>query len=274
MGGDRTILAASLISFGALLMFCGTVRAEFVNGVERFDGTVLDSLNWEAFNNNNGGTIAQDDKLTIQTSANNQQVNYTTRNVAVGVGEQVHVQIMINLIGGFGHLWLTSNSAGTLFTTAFDSYWVEMGFGITSGTTATATVFAGGNGSGISKTNQVSFTNAFQTPHILEFARLSSTSMRCNVYSGGGDLLDSQVATVAEYLSPLYISLTSTNASQTDFDNVAVGAITVPEPGALALPTMVWAAWIGGVRRRQLKRDRGIKRAPPPQRQPSKSALH
>jgi hypothetical protein len=252
--GSGSCVVARVLALLVLLTPAAAARADFFEGIERFNGTTRDTLAWEEYNNASGGTLTQNDKITIQQNANNQFVDYTTRSVAVPVGGRVRAQATQNILGGYAQLFLTINSAGRSAPTPFDSYWIELQLLTTTGTTASSAVFAGGDQSGSHKGSAGAFAgDGLGDPFVLELARPSSTTVRATLFDGNGNPLlpGGLLAVVNDHPDPLYISLSSHLVTQTDWDNVEV----VPEP-TVSMPLVVAATYLA-LRRRHRGGRRG-----------------
>src|SRR5438874_4102391 len=95
----------------ALCIAVSCARGAFVNGVERFDGTVKDLNTWEQYPS--GGTgITQNDALFISGASS--YSDYTTRSLKVGIGQRITAEIALTVPYESGtdyvaELFLTSN---------------------------------------------------------------------------------------------------------------------------------------------------------------------
>ncbi|MFH1371763.1 MAG: PEP-CTERM sorting domain-containing protein [Planctomycetota bacterium] len=206
--------------------FCQSSKAEFVGNVERFDGTVKDTITWSEYLLNPGPSrITQNDAVTFDGST-----DYCTNTITVGVGQIVQVDVtnvtdLSDSLGIFG-LSLSGHNDGAssgnylrmacVYNSSSDSWSLiaqhEMPVGGTAnyffGTTATPT-----------------FGTA---PLVLEVERVSETMAYCRAYQGG--LLGQRSITFTGVPEQLYIRLENSSFTTT-FDNVTI----IPEPATLLL---------------------------------------
>src|SRR5947207_1856780 len=103
-----------LVAFLSLSTTC--LAAFDSNRIEHLSGTAFDSTTWESYPSPPPPLIfAQNDGITIKSyySADN-AADYTTRSVAVGVGEGIRVAFTIHPTPGTSTtntwIWLTTNS--------------------------------------------------------------------------------------------------------------------------------------------------------------------
>ena len=205
--------------------FCQSLKAEFVNNVETFDGTVKDTVTWSELLLNPGPSrITQNDAVTFEG-----YTEYCTNTLTVGVGQTVRVDVLnASDLGSFGMfaLSLSSHNAALgsgdflrmscLYNDGPDNWSLigqhEMPVGGTVnsffGTTATPT---------------------FSTdPLVLEVDRVSETYAYYRAYQGG--LIGQTALTFTDVPEQLYIRLEN-SGSTTTFDNVTI----IPEPSTLLL---------------------------------------
>src|SRR5437773_2377401 len=74
-----------------LLSTAAVARAAFVDGVERFDGTVKDLTTWEQYPASGAG-ITQNNALSITLAGYR---DYTTRTTKVGIGQRVTAEVTV-----------------------------------------------------------------------------------------------------------------------------------------------------------------------------------
>jgi hypothetical protein len=108
----------------ALLFMTEAARAEFVNGVERFDGNVLDSSTWVP---SSPTGFTQNDALTISNST----VSLTAKNFTLPIGQGVRAKVLMRPpISGYedSFLYLSDRSAGLSSKVEFtDQHYVGVG---------------------------------------------------------------------------------------------------------------------------------------------------
>lgn len=211
--------------------------AVFVNGVERFDGTVKDTTTWEEYAKY-GSVVSQDNQLILDAVPSN-TMDYTTKNVMVGIGETISVELISHPEGvAESILYLTTNSEGTNVFTAIDShylyieysYWPPLDeFHFVAG--------SGGSGSG----GGIVFDKDTPppspgNPYILQIERTSSTSAIFSAFTSDMTLIGSQFLPFTDVPDRLFISLSTWSelGNPAIFDNVTI----IPEPATLLLLTM------------------------------------
>jgi len=226
--------------------------AAFVNGIESFDGTVKDTTTWEEYTKW-GNPIYQDDKLFLENSS----MDYTTKDITVGVGDIVRVELCSHPETTDGVtrsvLNLTNNSEGTNNSTYWDSRFLfiylqfspsvdEFGFSVGEGSSG------GSSGAYIGPETP---PPSIENPYILEIERTSSTTARFSAYYSDMTLIDSYHTSFFRYDVPvpdeLFISLSffsSVYSSGAVFDNVTI----VPEP------TTFFLLGLGGLMLRRKRR--------------------
>jgi hypothetical protein len=124
--------SAGCIALLLSTLFASHASAGFVNGIETFDGTKLDLKTWELFVSpfsTTPATASQNNALMLDASSLGQQVDYTTRSVAVPVGGSVRADV--TYLGGANNggrvsLFLTTNSNDAQNTTTSDSRWLQL----------------------------------------------------------------------------------------------------------------------------------------------------
>jgi hypothetical protein len=229
------------------------VEAAFINGVERFDGLVRDSLTWEEYidpfqrpliTQNDALTISVPDPFAIATWA-----DVTTRTLTVGVGGMVRVDVRANDVPVATtelFLALTTNSRGSQAKTVLDSAGARVRIRI-----APSVVFppfdCGSFASGAFR--GVFFGEAKpirpQEYYTLQLERLTPSSVRCSAWETDSSLaLGSTTFDVPGLPENLYISFgddISFEGFSVSFDNVAI-----PEPdrtAAIFAATLLYRFW-------------------------------
>jgi hypothetical protein len=249
------LIQASFIVLG--IWFCATwfcitdARANFVNGVETFNGTVKDTTTWEAYDPL--GILTQNGKITINAIQHPEyfeDADLTTRLLRIGVGGFVQADVTVHSKvvtpdasqspADSAYLILTNNSAGTGDFTLFDTYYLsnsENFFSFNSTSFFTGGYHSNGGGQGIGYGGTPTFDVTYQ----LRIDRLSATSVK---FTQNGS---SVTQTVPSNSAPLFVSLAASEVVA-DFDNIVVGGNVVPEP-AMGLSCV--AITIGVARRRR-----------------------
>ena len=210
-------------------------RAAFVGGVETFDGTTLDTATWQPFTQP-VADITQDGRLVLSRDRAG-RVDYVTRDVTVGIGEGVRVDIEILDGADAGsvqaELYLTDNSAGDTAQTFSDSR--NLAFYYSSGRRA----FLGRENS--SGTGSIIGFGTEPALFTLEIIRTAADAVCFGAYREDGELIGTQTVTLErDFPDELFIGVGIGNTGATvAFDNVTI----LPSPatgvllglGALAL---------------------------------------
>lgn len=208
-----------------VVLFCQSSKAEFINNVETFDGTVKDTITWSEILLNPGPSrITQNDVVTFDG-----YTNYCTNTITVGVGETVRVDVLnVTDLDSFGMFALSlsdnNDSVGSgdylrmscMYNSGPDNWSLigqhEMPVGGTLnsffGTTSTPTFLT--------------------APLVLEVDRVSETLAYYRAYQGG--LIGQTSLTFTDVPEQLYIRLENSSFTTT-FDNVTI----IPEPATLLL---------------------------------------
>ena len=219
--GAMVLLAFMTISFQYAL-------AAFVDGVERFDGTVKDTATWEEFTTVPGCSVSQDDRLIFKTGFGSDSIDYTTKNVTVGIGELVTVELFPTEGAGHALMYLTNNSSGhythmdSAHMSILYSHIEPYGF-YDFGASA---VFPGGWVSDMFAADIPRLSLA--DPFILQIERTSRTSATFSAFNSDMSLIGSTGLSFTDMPDDLYISLGAVGGSggPVAFDNVTI----VPEP--------------------------------------------
>jgi len=245
----RASMCAAM-AFAIGLLGAPPSHAGFVNGVETFDGTQLDTNTWEFFELNPGQAgVSQNDKL-ILAGVNGEfspgvpkvsDADYTTRAAVVNRGDAVRVDaLLLKSIPSSDDtytIFLTDNSKGTTEITVFDSQFLALR--VTERTPINT--FRGGNGGGAGRV-MLGLDGNFVLGQVegtenrsYEIAYLNSNSARFSAFNETG-LLGSTTLHFDEPLpKSLAISLSVNAGASVEFDNVKVRTIPLP-----------LAAWSGG----------------------------
>ena len=115
------------VFFVSCILLTHNLQAEFINGLETFDGTVKDTDTWyEHMLNPGPSRVFQDDDITLDFNG----AEYVTKNVTVGVGQIVSVDLTNVLESPIAHagkgssLWLTTNDKNYELGNYFDSAYI------------------------------------------------------------------------------------------------------------------------------------------------------
>src|SRR5690349_3906436 len=95
----KTMRLVFLACAAALFLVARPLHATFVNGVESFDGTTLDTTTWQfTAPENPPGTFSQNNSMTInkQTFTSDATAKLTTKTVVITPGQAVKVQTVFN----------------------------------------------------------------------------------------------------------------------------------------------------------------------------------
>jgi hypothetical protein len=226
----RSYVTAIFLTFAV-----SSASGAFIDGVERFDGTVKDLTTWEQYPASGSG-ITQNDALNITGSGNR---DYTTRSVAVGIGQRVTAEVTVTTPAETDTIYqaallLTTNSTGTTKDSFFDSRF--LGCQITfqdPSAQSTGRYFesiAGGNGGYGSKrfADGVPVSGA---TYLLSIQRDASTTFQVSASFGEGMLIFNDSFSYPAPDGGLYVSLHHTSLrfffdSTSTFDNITI----TPEP--------------------------------------------
>ena len=200
--------------------------AEFVNEVERFNGTTLDLVTWEAYR---PSTFSQNDALII-TNPGLQISDYTTRNVTVGVGDTVSAKVRLDdfstsggSVFGFVSLLLTDNSAGDTGSFFSDNEHSGIRLGLSTISGPEISVNNGPSGQRIHQFSSPILGETF----ILELERVDANNVRYAGYELDGTLI-AEITRVADLPDQAFVGLASNGTAW--FDDVSV-----PEPASATL---------------------------------------
>lgn len=221
-----------------LLFPCG-LHAGFHNGVESFDGTVIDTATWEVYTTGTA-SITQNDKLVF-AAGNGGYTDVTSRDITVGVGQRARASLTVNstpIQGGYGYafLELATNSSGAGAYFYQDSYSI----GIELDYRTTSFEFLGGvnyrpaaNDRTIGRGRVMGqyFGNNLGKTYHLEVARTTLTNARFRLYDNASTLLsdlDYDVTNPDGRITPQSLFVTLAAYGGVAFDDVTIS--DVPEP--------------------------------------------
>ena len=209
-----------------VVLFCQSSKAEFVNNVETFNGTVKDTITWREILLNPGPSrITQNNAVTF-----NGYSNYCTNTITVGVGQKVRVDVLnVTNLGSNGSFALSLSGHNDSVINP-DNY-LRMYCGYNSGPGNWSLIGqhempVGGTANAFIGTTD---TPTFSTdPLVLEVDRVSATRAYYRAYKGG--LIGQTSLTFTGVPEQLYIRLENSICTTT-FDNVTI----IPEPATLLL---------------------------------------
>ncbi len=217
---------AFLLVCFCLLTASEHVKAAFVNGIETFDGTELDTVTWIPAVPI-GSSISQAEQL-VMSGLGDSNTRYTTTVPVLSIGETVSVEVSssspaggeLSLVGDSGDVW---------------SLWYAP---------ARRIFFITQNGGGNGLSSQ---SAGLLNEYTLEFTRTSASEVQYRATSAGQELVTG-FRSVAADLGDLFVSLRVTyNPGEVTFDNVRI----VPEPSSAVLALTAAA---GLIRVRKLSR--------------------
>jgi hypothetical protein len=210
-----------------VVLFCQSSKAEFVSGVESFDGTVKDTVTWKEILLNPGPSqITQNDAVTLDG-----YTDYCTNTITVGVGQKVRVDVVnVTDLGSFGTFGLSLSEHNQ--SAINPGNYLRMACAYNSGSDNWSLIaqhempVGGTVNSFFGTTSTPTFAT---TPLVLEVERVSETMAYYRAYQGGG-LLGERSLTFTDVPEQLYIRLENSSFTTT-FDNVTI----IPEPATLLL---------------------------------------
>ena len=261
--GCRVLLVPiAILSLAATPVF--TVRADFVNGVETFSGTTLDSSTWTpftlsyapqaTFTQNNGLTINGYSTIYINPS---ERGAYETVAAPVSVGGSVWSQVTVNraIISNstaWTYFWLTTNpSAYPPEPSNYDACYVAAWFSANSGFNDifATTQYDVGNTMYSNGEGQFSSDPLIGTTYIFQIKPLPAANFRYSVFQQSGSssisLVGSSIGTDLTCSVPMYVQL-EVGGTQTTFNRVTLNQpislsatqlppLPTPEPASLTL---------------------------------------
>jgi hypothetical protein len=210
----------------SVVLFCQSAKAEFINNVETFDGTVKDTITWKEILLNPGPSrITQNDAVTFDGST-----DYCTNTITVGVGQTVRVDVTdVTDLGSFGGFALSLSEHNESIINPGN--YLKMYCGYNSGPDNWSLIgqhelLAGGTVNSLFGTTT---TPTFDTaPLVLEVDRVSETLAYYRAYQNG--LIGQTLLSFTDVPEQLYIRLENTMVTTT-FDNVTI----IPEPSTMLL---------------------------------------
>jgi hypothetical protein len=211
-----------------VVLFCQSSKAEFINNVEKFDGTVKDTITWREILLNPGPSrITQNDAVTFDG-----YTHYCTNTITVGVGQTVRVDVTnVTGLDSYGSFALSLSEHNESVVTPGN--YLRMYCGYNSGPDNWSLIAqhempeGGTVNSFFGTTSTPTFSTA---PLVLEVDRVSETMAYYRAYQGG--LLGQRALTFTDVPEQLYIRLENSGATTT-FDNVTI--LPIPEPATLLL---------------------------------------
>lgn len=222
----------SLIAITLLLTSTCSLQADFVDGVETFDGTTLDTVTWESHAID---TISQNDEL-IFTNPRLRVTEHVTRLFGIRSGERVQAEVTLDSystaggsVKGFAALVLTDNLSGSSNWFVGDDNYAALELSDSTNVLGSQIVASSQAGGPIIHNFGPTGTILGQT-YLLELERLNAIDVRYAAYELDGSLIAETTRALA-LPNEAFISLTSNGSAR--FDNVTV----VPEPAS----TMVLA---------------------------------
>jgi len=225
------LIVAWIASFAPLVS--ERAEAAFVNGVETFDGQVLDTSTWQVRYNS---VVVQNDALTIPSG------EVVTADSLVPVGRGVRVDVVVSQIPGVINnypgavsMHLTTASAGTGTGAWNDSFAAELNLSLWAGDTHPGTVGAlidhPGGGSGMNIGYVADSDGAIGRKFTFEIDRPTSQQYRFSVLDSSGNFTGNGLLSAASFPGALRIDLHTDGGTTATFDNVTI----VPEPSTIAL---------------------------------------
>jgi cysteine-rich repeat protein len=211
---------AGAVTFALMLLAARAASAVFVDGVERFDGTVKNVATWVEYLGPDGPpAIVQDDDLTIVSPDTSS--DYMTT-FTVGVGDVVSVTLLGATSLGWTGLYLTNDSEGTSAATLWDSHFLFLQY------SPADQYFVGGDG-GAGGTGGYAFAMGSPlptpaAPYVLQIERTSSTEATYRVFDGSMTLIDSRTWTFADVPDELFVTLVS------EFNTPVFDDVVAPAP--------------------------------------------
>jgi len=225
----RLKLMVSVV-LSSVLLFGQVAQAEFIGGVEAFNGTTKDTTTWEEYTN--AGSISQDDMLIVAASQGG-KADFTTKTLQVGFGQAVHAFVKEISSATFGNnaLLLTTNSLGTSARATDDSrllsvQWNKSGSKIFSRISydAGATEIDDNIATGI---------DSLEDGYWFQIERLSSTEARFSAFDSSKQVVGTpQTITFSDVPNDLYIALYS---GQTDSNWDECLSLDLPEPSTMVM---------------------------------------
>jgi len=210
-----------------VVLFCQISKAEFVNNVERFNGTVKDTITWREILLNPGPSlITQNDAVTL-----NGYTDYCTNTIRVGVGQKVQVDVrnVTNMGSSFDMFALSLSEHNLSHVNPGNYLRMSCAYNSVPDNWSLIGQHEKPVGGTVNSFFGTTATPTFSTaPLVLEVERVSATRAYYRAYKGG--LIGQTSITLTGVPELLYIRLENTSATTT-FDNVTI----IPEPATLLL---------------------------------------
>jgi hypothetical protein len=250
---ERRILCVLLLSVFACLLTTRPARADFVNGVERFNGTNYDLTTWEG--HYTLGTFIQwndamyFDNRTIPGVQGGGRGEMVTVDPLVGVGEFVEAEVTV-----FGftdispYIALRLSTKTNVNNSNLDSHTVETVILPSDSYEAiNGTQTQNGNGVGYWVSPPGTMSDIVNKTYILRIDRPSSTVARMSAFDANHVQIGTTVSqALSGFPDDMHVVVYAGEAAAR-FDNVRIG--TLPEPSAAA-------ATLGGLALAALRRGR------------------
>jgi hypothetical protein len=206
-----------------VVLFCQSSKAEFTDNVERFNGTVKDTITWKEILLNPGSSrITQNNAVTFNGST-----DYFTNTITVGVGQKVRVEVLnVTNLGSFGDFGLSLSERNDSVISPGHNLRMDCAYNSGSGSWS----LIGQHEMPVGGTVNSFFgtTTLGTSPLVLEVERFSATRAYYRAYNGS--LIGSTYIDFTGVANQLYIRLENSSFTTT-FDNVTI----IPEPATLLL---------------------------------------
>jgi hypothetical protein len=214
----------------ASLEFVSTAQAEFVNGIERFTGTVLDNSTWQM--RYGLSQISQNDALFINTFSGS-MASYDTKQIRVGVAQAVEAQVAISDVReNYSNMTRLALTTKDNQNPNLDSHALYAALERAPNSSLMDIIaFRVNAGSGVGYYMAHNISGWYGTSYIVRIERLSSTQAKFMAFDADHAQLGTTITwDLSGFPDDLYISLYSqvTNAR---FDYVMI----TPEPAAWSL---------------------------------------
>jgi hypothetical protein len=222
---SMSLLCCIVVIFIASI--CTSASAAFVNKVEDFNGSAVDSTTWQPYFFGNGAATVANGFLDLSG-----QYYLSTRSLTIGVGTPLVARVMLTAPSSFGtqlFLGLTASpseplSGQTVFASLNNTIQGESDFTFFNGTNGSA----GSNGGGVISNNVGNW-------YRILLQRNSTTTFTTNLLTDSGSLVSRINSTYSGL--PAQASVFVGLGPTARFDWVAV-----PEPTSLALTILTSAA--------------------------------
>jgi hypothetical protein len=219
----RICCAAIVATIIAFVCASGTACAQFVNGVEEFNGTSFDADTWARYTFGQGSATVSNGYLDLTGQ------NYLgTKTLTVGVGDTISARAMLTAATSNGTIVNLGLTATPTIPFSGQHVYVELNHTIQG--ESDFTFFAGSNGSATGTPHVMS--NNIASWYRLQLRRTSLSDYTCELFTDAGSTIFSFNASRAGLpaRAGIFIGLGPTAR----FDWVAV-----PEPGAVTWLSLV-----------------------------------